>query len=89
MNTIALLPSDEIIELAEELKRRGFDFLDFEIKLSVKKLDLDPAYEEALAECGIVDEEAKRYLNGELDFPEVVCDKVDGWLMNIWERVGE
>ena len=86
MNTIALLPSEEIIELVKNLKKRGYT--DIWFALSVADL-LDPAYEEALAECGIVDEEAQKYLNGWLDFPELVQDKVDGWLQSIWEKVGE
>jgi len=86
MNTIALLPSEEIIELVKNLKKKGYT--DMWFALSVEDL-LDPVYEQALAECGIVDEEAKKYLDGRLDFPELVQDKVDGWLHSIWEKVGE
>jgi len=97
MNTIALLPSEEIIELVKNLKKKGYtdivgDAFTYAVNtwfaLSVEDL-LDPAYEQALAECGIVGEEAQKYLNGWLDFPELVQDKVDGWLASIWEKVGE
>jgi hypothetical protein len=89
-NTIALLPSEEIIKAVKDLKKRGYTDIWFSPWAEEWAEDLlDPAYEEALAECGIVDEEAQKYLDGRLDFPELVQDKVDGWLQSIWEEVGE